>query len=71
MSSWLKQLFGGGKPPPEHRLDASAHPKDLLYISDLDGTLLQSNSRLPRKSIKRLNRMIDAGLNFTIATARN
>jgi Cof subfamily protein (haloacid dehalogenase superfamily) len=47
------------------------NPKDLLYISDLDGTLLQENGRLPKSDIDRLNRLIDHGLNFTIATARN
>jgi len=72
MNSWLKNLFSKKPlPPPEPRLDASAHPKELLYISDLDGTLLHSDSTLPKESIKRLNRMIDRGLNFTIATARN
>ncbi|MBT3514457.1 MAG: Cof-type HAD-IIB family hydrolase [Nitrospina sp.] len=45
--------------------------KKLLYISDLDGTLLDEEGRLPADSIKRLNKLIDKGLNFTIATARN
>lgn len=43
----------------------------MLYISDLDGTLLQENGSLPKSDIDRLNRLIDLGLNFTIATARN
>ncbi len=46
-------------------------PRDLLYISDLDGTLLSSSGSLSAESIQRLNRMIDGGLKFTIATARN
>ncbi len=73
MSPWLKKIFmkKEAPQPPELRLDASVHPRELLYISDLDGTLLHSDSRLPEESIQRLNRMIDAGLNFTIATARN
>ena len=45
--------------------------KDLLYISDLDGTLLQPDSSFPDEYKKRLNRLIDMGLRFTIATARN
>jgi 5-amino-6-(5-phospho-D-ribitylamino)uracil phosphatase len=45
--------------------------KELLYISDLDGTLLQSDSTFPDDYKKRLNQMIDMGLRFTIATARN
>ena len=46
-------------------------PCELLYVSDLDGTLLDSDGQLPEDSIQRLNRLIDKGLNFTIATARN
>lgn len=46
-------------------------PKDFLYISDLDGTLLTPESNLPDHAIDRLNRLIDKGLKFTIATARN
>ena len=47
------------------------NPREMLYISDLDGTLLQDNGTLPKTDIDRLNRLIDLGLNFTIATARN
>ncbi|MFQ5450166.1 MAG: HAD family hydrolase [Nitrospinaceae bacterium] len=42
-----------------------------MYISDLDGTLLLSDGTLSHQSIQRLNRMIERGLKFTIATARN
>lgn len=45
--------------------------KDLLYISDLDGTLLLPDGTFPEDYKKRLNRLIDLGLRFTIATARN
>ncbi len=45
--------------------------KELLYISDLDGTLLLPDSTFPDDYKKRLNRLIDMGLRFTIATARN
>ncbi len=46
-------------------------PKELLYVSDLDGTLLDMHGDFPRAWVNRLNRMIDRGLKFTIATARN
>jgi len=49
----------------------NADPKNLLYISDLDGTLLSSSGSISTESIQRLNRLIDLGLKFTIATARS
>ncbi len=45
--------------------------KDFLFISDLDGTLLLPNGTFPKEYKERLNRLIDDGLQFTIATARN
>ena len=45
--------------------------KKSLYISDLDGTLLLPDSSFPNDYKKRLNRLIDMGLQFTFATARN
>ena len=45
--------------------------KDLLYISDLDGTLLLPDGTFPKESKQRLNHLIEEGMNFTIATARN
>ncbi|MGL4741609.1 MAG: HAD family hydrolase [Sarcina sp.] len=41
-----------------------------LYISDLDGTLLNSNREVSKYSKKELNKLITSGLNFTVATAR-
>lgn len=41
-----------------------------LYISDLDGTLLNSNREISEYTKKEINEMIAKGLNFTIATAR-
>ena len=52
-------------------LTSKFEPRELLYVSDLDGTLLDGEGKLPSDSIKRLNRLIDKGLNFTVATARN
>lgn len=45
--------------------------KDFLFISDLDGTLLLPDGTFPEESKTRLNRLIDDGMQFTIATARN
>lgn len=41
-----------------------------LYISDLDGTLLNEKAELSDFTIKTLNNLIDKGLNFSVATAR-
>jgi len=41
-----------------------------LYISDLDGTLLQSNSTLSPFTVQALQRFIQAGGLFSVATAR-
>lgn len=42
-----------------------------LYISDLDGTLLNSRQVISRESVETINDLINKGLNFTIATARS
>ncbi len=41
-----------------------------LYISDLDGTLLNENALLSEDTIQGLNKLIEKGVNFTVATAR-
>lgn len=41
-----------------------------LYISDLDGTLLDSNASITQKTSEILNRLTELGLNFSFATAR-
>jgi Cof subfamily protein (haloacid dehalogenase superfamily) len=41
-----------------------------LYISDLDGTLLNSHAELSEQTINTLNRAYESGVHFTIATAR-
>lgn len=51
----------------ESRYDLSGK---MLYVSDLDGTLLNSNALLNEDVPERLNRLIDKGLCFTVATAR-
>lgn len=42
----------------------------MLYVSDLDGTLLNREASLNEDVPERLNRLIDRGLCFTVATAR-
>lgn len=42
-----------------------------LYISDLDGTLLQPNVELSTRTIQILNELINQGMLFTVATARS
>lgn len=46
-------------------------PRNYLYISDLDGTLLTPGGHFPGEAADRLNRLIGRGLMFSIATARN
>lgn len=41
-----------------------------LYVSDLDGTLLDSTSKVSPASVRLLNEAISAGAMFTVATAR-
>lgn len=41
-----------------------------LYISDLDGTLLNENGKLSVNSKNLINNAINNGINFSIATAR-
>lgn len=41
-----------------------------LFVSDLDGTLINSNKQVPQESIEIINTLIERGVNFTIATAR-
>ena len=57
--------------PSSQKASSTIDPRELLYVSDLDGTLLDGNGQLPEESVQRLNRLIDKGLNLTIATARN
>ncbi|MGL5087512.1 MAG: HAD-IIB family hydrolase, partial [Clostridium sp.] len=41
-----------------------------LYVSDLDGTLLNKNREITQYSKNELNKLIDKGVEFTIASAR-
>ncbi len=42
-----------------------------LYVTDLDGTLLTKEEKVSAYSREKLNRMTDAGMLFTFATARS
>lgn len=42
-----------------------------LFVTDLDGTLLTKEETVSRYSCEKLNRLIDAGMIFTYATARS
>jgi len=42
-----------------------------LFISDLDGTLLNSSGELSNYTVKTINKLIDQGIHFTIATGRS
>ena len=46
-------------------------PDNPLVISDLDGTLLDNEPKLTPERAKRLNFLIERGLDFTIASARS
>ena len=43
----------------------------MLYISDLDGTLLQLNERLSAFGCQTLNQLVASGMLFSYATARS
>lgn len=42
-----------------------------LFVSDLDGTLLTKDEVVSAYSVERLNKLLDAGILFTYATARS
>ena len=48
----------------------SVDPRQALYVSDLDGTLLRSDGSLSPYSVRTLNRLIGEGMRFTVASAR-
>ena len=42
-----------------------------LYVSDLDGTLLNTQARISPRSLEIINRLAAEGMPFTYATARS
>ena len=45
--------------------------KKTLYVTDLDGTLLNTKDRINPESIRIINELVDKGMLFTYATARS
>ena len=45
--------------------------KKILYVSDLDGTLLGKNAQISSSSVQVLNKLIAEGMNFSAATGRS
>ncbi|MDE5909145.1 MAG: HAD family hydrolase [Lachnospiraceae bacterium] len=45
--------------------------EDTLYVSDLDGTLLNSRDEISEYSLQVINGLIEKGMKFTYATARS
>lgn len=43
----------------------------IIYVLDLDGTLLHSNEQISEYSCKVLNDLVDRGMIFSYATARS
>ncbi len=42
----------------------------VLYVSDLDGTLLNGEEKLSLYSVEKINELISKGIDFTISTGR-
>ncbi len=45
--------------------------KDILVISDMDGTLMTKEFFLPKYNVEKINEFISKGGNFTLATGRS
>lgn len=45
--------------------------KDILIVSDLDGTLIGANAKIPQRNLDALERFKKNGGNFAIATGRS
>lgn len=43
----------------------------ILYVSDLDGTLLNSNQTISDFTAQVINNLVEKGMIFTYATARS
>jgi len=43
----------------------------ILYVSDLDGTLLKSDDKMSKYTVKTINNLINNGMYFSYATARS
>ena len=45
--------------------------KNILYVTDLDGTLLHHDERISKNSCEIINALIEQGMKFSFATARS
>ena len=43
----------------------------VLYVSDLDGTLLNTKDKISDYSVETINALVERGMLFTYATARS
>ena len=43
----------------------------VLYVSDLDGTLLNTRDKISDYSVETINALVEKGMLFTYATARS
>ncbi|MDR2515188.1 MAG: HAD family hydrolase [Christensenellaceae bacterium] len=55
----------------EFPLPGDLSPSNSVFVTDLDGTLLNSEGRLSAFSLQSLKALMEVGLRFTIATARS
>lgn len=55
---------------PNHYLDQKGEPMKRLFVSDLDGTLLNKAANLNEETVEIINDCIENGIDFTISTAR-
>ena len=44
---------------------------NTLYVTDLDGTLLEPDKSIKPENLKLINQLIDEDVNITYATARS
>ena len=56
---------------PQGEFCAEVKILNTLYITDLDGTLLDNDKRVPRHAAKTLNSLIADGVKISYATARS
>ncbi|MCC8016181.1 MAG: HAD family hydrolase [Clostridiales bacterium] len=45
--------------------------KKILYVSDLDGSLMNSSGKISNFSASAINKLIERGINFSFATVRS
>lgn len=56
---------------PEAKMDPKETTDRILYVSDLDGTLMKNDETLSPDTVQIINELVEKGLSFTYATARS